>query len=525
MSALMLCGLLVLCACGEGSSNDNPSDGDAEAEAPDGDGETMPESDEESETEIADTDGDQDGLARLHTEGRDIVDANGDMVRLRGFNLGGWLFNETWITGIDYEAHSRVYMLAKEKNMEEDIRAVLLEVGPQRIAGILPTMSRDEWLAAFETSLTSKIGDEEAAQFMADLEACCMPMIYDDSDRPLMQLLENRFGIEERDSLIDTFMANWVTEKDIEWIASEGFNVVRVPMGYCALTTGSHLPNKPDELVWNELAFARIDELLDWCDKHGVYAILDIQETPGGQNDYSGQGAELYSDPHMKELAVDLWTYLSDRYIDRNAVAAYSLLAEPYGAPSIEARDEVYDLLVKAVRENGDDHMLIIHDGFKGMGSLPNPVDMGWDNVVYSTHQFEWDARDVDYYEFIIEYSNIPKAQAEQNVPYYIGSMSTIFDEPWAYESADLLISWYEENGWSWSVWTFKRIDDPVVVELWEETTAWGGLGRLYSSFDVPDIHRDDIETIRAKFEAYSDMDIRPNEELVEVLTKPMNSQ
>jgi hypothetical protein len=33
------------------------------------------------------------------------------------------------------------------------------------------------------------------------------------------------------------------------------------------------------------------------------------------------------------------------------------------------------------------------------------------------------------------------EAQAKQNVPYYIGSFSTKFDEDWAYQSAGLMVS------------------------------------------------------------------------------------
>ena len=53
----------------------------------------------------------------------------------------------------------------------------------------------------------------------------------------------------------------------------------------------------------------------------------------------------------MQDLAVQLWLEIARRFGDRNEVAAYSLLAEPFGAPSAEARDAMYDRLVKAAME------------------------------------------------------------------------------------------------------------------------------------------------------------------------------
>jgi endoglucanase len=41
------------------------------------------------------------GLSMLRTSGRNIVNASGQVVRLRGMNLGGWLLMEKWMTPMD----------------------------------------------------------------------------------------------------------------------------------------------------------------------------------------------------------------------------------------------------------------------------------------------------------------------------------------------------------------------------------------------------------------------------------------
>ncbi len=462
-------------------------------------------------------------LSRLKAAGTAIVDETGAPVALRGVNLGGWLFHETWITLVDHSIPSRIWQLATEQDLTADVEAVFLELGPPRTGGLVLVErwgGDDAWLAAFEQALGARIGGDRAAAFLTEVRAY-LPDLYDDSDLRLLEALERRFGAEGREELLGTFQDAWIRERDIQWLAEQGFTLVRVPMTWRELTHGP-LEDPPTALRWDDAALGRLDTLLDWCEAARIYAVIDIQEAPGGQNDYSGE-PRLYADPAMQELTVELWETLSERYRDRNVVAAYSLLAEPLGAPSTRARDEVYDRIVAAIRAKGDDHLLVIHDGFFGMATLPDPATYGWTNVVYSTHLFEWSARDTESYRALIRFYDtlFTQTQAQQGVPYFIGSFSPIWDEPWAYEIAHELVTFFEQHGWPWSLWTLKRVDDPLEVRLWGESTAWGLLGRLQGDFDRPDVLRDDRDTLRAKLAAYGELDLRPNEALLQALTRP----
>jgi len=446
-------------------------------------------------------------ISRLHAQGRDIVNEQGEVKTLRGVNLGGWLFHETWISAVDYTLSGRIHVLGAEAGIGEDVDAALRIVGPAE---------GDGWLAAFRTAVEGRVG-AEATDALLD-EVARYPSIYDDSDLPLRLLLEDRFGTAGRDDLLDIFWGAWIREADIEWISQQGFNVVRVPIGYRNLITVSD--REPlTALPWNERAFARVDELLSWCERYGVYAVLDIQEAPGGQNDYSGP-PRLYEDPLMQALTVDLWEEISRRYARRNVVAAYSLLAEPFGAPSPRARDDMYDTLIRALRGQGDDHLLVIHDGFFGLQTLPRPLDRGWEGVVYSTHLFEFGVNSLPGYQLLALLYDLVfnRAQGQQDVPYYIGSFSTMKDADYAYEAATLLLDLYKRSGWSWSLWTYKKIDDPIEALLFGTSTSWGLKGRLRSALDRPDVYRDDEQTLRRKFAAYADQVIAPNERLLEVL-------
>lgn len=451
---------------------------------------------------------------RLTADGKRIVDAEGSTVLLRGVNLGGWLFHETWLTALDLSDYQRAYLAAHDpaapSPIAPEVDASITAVG----AG-----TGTDWQAAFGAELAARTDAAAAADFVAGLPG--YPSVSDDSDLPLRQLLEQRFGTQGRDELMDLFQSQWVKDEDIAWLADHGFNLVRIPIGYRSLVTNSDLED-PTTLFWNEAAFARLEALLDSCATRGLYAVVDIQESPGGHNDYSGP-ARLYESEAFAALTVTLWEELSRRLHDRDEVAAYSLLAEPFSAPSNAARDAMYDRLHDAIRALGDDHLLVIHDGFAGMNTLPVASQMGWSNVVYSTHNFEWSIESTAGYRTLLSLSmpGFRIAQEDQGVPWFIGSFSTMRDRPWAYDSARLLTDAWEAEGWSWSLWTYKKIDDPIDVALLDGSTSWGVRGRLASDLPRPDIYEDSFEELRASFEALASVTINENPALLNALTGP----
>jgi aryl-phospho-beta-D-glucosidase BglC (GH1 family) len=509
---------LLLAACGGGGGAGDTQEaaaGEVTEATPEGAGEETADASPEQAAPV---------LTRLHADGTRIVDAEGSEVRWRGANLGGWMFHETWITLVGYPDHARLHLIALDLGIADVVDPIIRDVGvvwgnnPAGGWAVCPA-SDPVWVQKFAEAALPVLGQETTDELLAALEPLAGEC--DDADLALRKLFDQRFGLDGKQELLEAFQDAWLRQADIQWLAAQGFSVVRVPITYRALVKQAE-DDFPAALAWHEPAFERLDRLLDWCEEAGIYAVLDIQECPGGQNTYTGVTG-LYDHPEMQALTVQLWEKLSDRYRDRDVVAAYSLLAEPYGAPDADARDAVYDLLVKAIRARGDDHLLVIHDGFFGMESLPKAADLGWTNVVYSTHIFETVTSEV-VYDILLGgmRTTFGKAQATQGVPYYIGSFSTYFHEDWAYSVTAKLVAWFEQAGYGWSVWTWKRPDDPLTAQLFDDYhTQWGILGRLADpqGFVRPDPHLDSRETLLQKFAAYADLDVEPNQRLLEILT------
>lgn len=159
-------------------------------------------------------------MPALRADGTRIVDDTGAEVVLKGVNLGGWLFNETWITQIDDSLTSRIYVLGQRESFAADVIAVLRQGQDESWGG-------DEgYLTSFQAALAARIGEAAAAAF-TDKVRRYLPVLYADADLPLRRKLSERFGDEVRDELLDLFQEAWIGEADIAWIAEQGFNVVR----------------------------------------------------------------------------------------------------------------------------------------------------------------------------------------------------------------------------------------------------------------------------------------------------------
>lgn len=71
------------------------------------------------------------------------------------------------------------------------------------------------------------------------------------------------------------FKDNYVTEKDIEFIASTGANTFRVPFHYKLFTDEDYMG-----LTTGQDGFNRLDDVIGWCRKNGLYVILDMHDAP-----------------------------------------------------------------------------------------------------------------------------------------------------------------------------------------------------------------------------------------------------
>ena len=198
--------------------------------------------------------------------------------------------------------------------------------------------------------------------------------------KTIRDTLEERFGAEKRDALMDVYRDAYWTAQDFDNCAALGMTCIRLPFAY-----------------WDvEESFGRLDWFVENCASRGMYVILDLHGAYGSQNGkhHSGQindGRQLYYNEENRAKTVQLWERIAAHYKGNAAVAGYDLLNEPENDTEHTGKMQwdYYDELYKAVRAVDPDHIIFIEACWEPK-DLPCPWKYGWKNVVYEYHHYSW---------------------------------------------------------------------------------------------------------------------------------------
>ena len=255
-------------------------------------------------------------------------------------------------------------------------------------------------------------------------------------------------GEANADIIFQEFRANFITEADVDSIASWGFNNIRLPMHYDLLTP------RDQPYVYTESGFTLIDSLITWCKKRDIYLILDLHAAPGGQSaepisDYDPFYPSLWDSEENKARTVDLWREIASRYVDEATVAGYDLLNEPawgdLGPNNIDLRN-LYIRITNAIRTVDTNHVVYIEGNWfaTDFTGLTPPWD---DNMSYSFHKYWSDITTSSIQSYLT-------MRNQYNVPLWM-SESGENSNSWFSEFVKLL----DENSIGWSWWTIKKFE------------------------------------------------------------------
>lgn len=318
--------------------------------------------------------------------------------------------------------------------------------------------------------------------WMSPLDSSGLPDEYG-----VIQTLDNRFGVAEEQSLIQTYQQNWITLQDIENIKAEGFNVIRVPVWWGDFET---LQGQ-----WRSDAFAELDWLVNTAGSMGIYTIIDMHGVVGGQSlsDDTGQANvnDYWTSSYDQQQTDLLMENIALHYKNNPMVAGYDLMNEPDNAPSDSAVISAYDQLYSAVRSVDTNHIAIIEGTFDqwDWSMLPNPTSQGWTDVVYEMHEYQWnDTTNPSGVEAgtnnqVSDFQN----HYSYNVPDYIGEFNDFGtgSSTWQYT-----LQQYDDNNISWSFWSYKATAGTASSQ-----NSWG-LYDPVNGLATPNIQSDTTATI-----------------------------
>lgn len=129
----------------------------------------------------------------------------------------------------------------------------------------------------------------------------------------------------------DTF----ITEQDFAWLAEQGIEVVRLPVGYWVFGDAEPFT----------ATLPYVDKAFTWAKRHGLQIVLDLHGAPGSQNGemHSGrQGSIGWTEPVHIEQTLALLERLAGRYGQRSELRGISFLNEPSSHIPVRTMGQFY---------------------------------------------------------------------------------------------------------------------------------------------------------------------------------------
>lgn len=327
-----------------------------------------------------------------------------------------------------------------------------------------------------------------------------------ESEKDIWDLMERRFGRDAKLELIREYRSNFFTAADVQAIAALGLNCIRVPIWWRAVSDPEYGGD-----------FSYVDNVVAWCAANGVYAILDLHGTPGGQSKEAkivGErtDADLWNQEQYKEQTIEWWKAVADRYKGNPAIAGFDLINE---AMSAEMDDlvELYDRLHDAIRAIDPARVLIVEDGLLGFHRLPRPLDMDWSNVVYSIHYYPQNTED-GFSAPAKDFHRMNRSATYFGVPCYMGEFNSIQLDRGGASSFLRFVEAFDYFGWAWTFWSYKKIEANRDIN-------WGITGYRADTSRI-NLVQDSFEQIRDGFRAFRSERLGNQALLEEALRQPV---
>ena len=269
------------------------------------------------------------------------------------------------------------------------------------------------------------------------------------------------------------FKDNYVTRADIDYIARQGANTIRLPFNYKLFTDEDYMGQ-----TGQKDGYERIDSIVSWCKANQLYLILDMHDCPEGQtgdNIDDGYGYPwLFESESAQQLFCSIWRDIASRYRNETTILGYELMNEPI-AHYFDNRDSLYQLLqplyqrcVKAIREVDQNHIILL-GGAHWNSFFWMLDDVSYDDkLMFTCHRYGGPATK----EAIAHYIHF---RDSVNRPMYMGEFGHNTDE-WQRDFVRIL----KEANIGYTFWPYKKVDGSCMMAI-QRPEGWDSIVVNYS--------------------------------------------
>lgn len=226
------------------------------------------------------------------------------------------------------------------------------------------------------------------------LERWLTPSVFTDTDAVDEYTLSHTPGGAAR---IRKHRSTFITQADFRWLAGQGVDLVRIPVGYWLFEPrDGYLPS-----------VQYLDRAMRWAAKHDIKVLIDLHAAPGSQNGFDNSGrtgrAEWFTHVDYQQQTITILEQIAHRYRDSSALWGIELLNEP--TPTLRQHRilrrfhrQAYQKL-RAILHPGT--AVVFHDAFHPWLS----ASTFWRYLRRGSHPL---VMDVHWYAFSLKTTNLP---------------------------------------------------------------------------------------------------------------------
>ncbi len=320
-----------------------------------------------------------------------------------------------------------------------------------------------------------------------------------DRPRRIEAVVEELTGKKYADGFWKQYRDAYIAEEDLQMMAEMGYNSVRIP-----INARLFLQEGPG-LRFLDTGFELLDLLVEWCEKHRLYAFIDLHGAPGGQtganiDDSVDDVARLLLDQDCFDKGIALWQKIAERYKDRWIVGGYDLLNEPlrpvrhpgdidqeYLLPKLKA---FYEQCIDAIRQVDSRHLITL-EGHHWATSLDVFCKQYDPKMVIHFHRYAC-IPDIECYRPFLE------ASQRWNAPLWLG------------ETGENALEWFSamypmaaQLGIGFNLWPWKKMaceNSPCSINVpkgWDRIIGYAKGGPHPGYLEAQRIFNEFLENIK----------------------------
>jgi endoglucanase len=177
------------------------------------------------------------------------------------------------------------------------------------------------------------------------------------------------------------FAAPWFGEDDVEWIAKQGFDHIRLPVDVrlCLAPDGS----------LDGAKLKPIADCIGWAKKHGLGLVLDAHFLPGADFNSVGGDSRVYTDPALMKQVAGVWRELARHFAGEGPDVRFEILNEPVAAKNQQLNPFMKRMLA-AIRESNPTRVVYVTSNKWSSFSTVSDVVLPDDpHIALTVHNYE----------------------------------------------------------------------------------------------------------------------------------------